>query len=447
MLEWVLNQAPDRLIDPGCGSGRFAAAAIRRHRELRVVAIDLDPCATLLTRAALAVLGARATTVLQADYTALDLPPIGGRTAFVGNPPYVRHHDLSPAAKAWAVSAGRQLQQGVSALSGLHVHFYLATALSARPGDVGCFVTSSEWLDVNYGAAVRHLLLDGLGGQSIHLIDPRAVPFEDAMATATIACFIVGSTPPTIRLHSVAEPSELRDLNLGHPVERTLLERTQRWGSVVSRRPNEGPDSGDLARLGFIARVHRGLVTGSNEFFVLTRKRAGELGIAEWCRPAISSAEEILRSGGVIRDRPERRLLLDVPANVDRSAYPRLDAYLRRGEQPNGAEPAISQRYIPRHRRPWWYLGRITPPPIVASYMARQAPSFALNPNRLALLNIAHGIYPRENISPARLVAALNAIRDTFRGSGRTYHGGLEKFEPREMESLLVPMAGLDQER
>jgi hypothetical protein len=37
------------------------------------------------------------------------------------------------------------------------------------------------------------------------------------------------------------------------------------------------------------------------------------------------------------------------------------------------------------------------------------------------------------------LVNELNANATTFVGKGRTYHGGLEKFEPREMEALLVP--------
>jgi hypothetical protein len=66
---------------------------------------------------------------------------------------------------------------------------------------------------------------------------------------------------------------------------------------------------------------------------------------------------------------------------------------------------------------------------------------FARNPDRLALLNIAHGIWPREGVDPDELAARLTAARVTFSGSGRTYHGGLEKFEPREMEGLRLPDA------
>jgi hypothetical protein len=37
------------------------------------------------------------------------------------------------------------------------------------------------------------------------------------------------------------------------------------------------------------------------------------------------------------------------------------------------------------------------------------------------------------------LVDMLNRCAGTFVGNGRRYQGGLEKFEPREMEDLLVP--------
>ncbi|MGH2458082.1 MAG: class I SAM-dependent methyltransferase [Chloroflexota bacterium] len=441
MLDWVLERNPDRLVDPGCGSGRFAAGAIRHRSDLPVVAVDLDPFATLLTRANLGVLGARSARVIQADYTTFDLPRITGRTAFVGNPPYVRHHDLSAGAKAWVVAAGRRLGYTVSTLAGLHVYFYLATALNARPGDVGCFVTSAEWLDVNYGTIVRRLFVDGLGGQSLHLVNPRAVPFADAMTTAVIAGFVVGTPSERVHLRFVAAPSDLGDLNDGREVDRARLGSVQRWTQMITDRSRDDPGE-PFVPLDKIARVHRGIVTGANDFFILTRESAGELGLLAWCRPAITHAEEILRSNGLVRDGAERRLLLDVPADVDRRAHPELDEYLRRGEQPRGDQPPISHRYITSHRRPWWFLGRTHPPPIVVSYMARQAPAFALNPDGLAIINIAHGIYPNEDLSArelASLTAILNRSRQSFRGSGRVYHGGLEKYEPREMEALRIP--------
>ena len=96
--------------------------------------------------------------------------------------------------------------------------------------------------------------------------------------------------------------------------------------------------------------------------------------------------------------------------------------------------------YIARHRRAWWAVGLRSPAPILATYMARRPPAFVRNAAAARHLNIAHGIYPREPMgedllrSLAQHLATVTTIQQ-----GRTYAGGLTKFEPREMERLLVP--------
>ena len=446
MLAWLLERQPDCLVDPGCGSGRFVVTATRRLPDLPVIAIDLDPVSTMLTRAALAVVGARQARVLQGDYLTSTLPRRRGRTGFIANPPYVRHHDLAPTTKAWASLAGLRVGIPVSALAGLHTLFLLATVLHAHPGDVGCFITSAEWLDTRYGEAMRRLLVERLGLHTLAVIDPAAMPFADVMTTAALSGFTVGAAFDQIATDLIDRPMTL-DLNaLRHTVSRQQLAAARRWSpelrSAVAPGPLLPPENGSptTVPLGTIARVHRGVATGANEFFVLTREQAQTLGLMQWCRPAITRAQELIQANGVVHDGPARRLLLVVPPDVDRRAHPALDAYLRQGEE------SIAQRYLPSHRRPWWYLGPLVPPPIIVSYMARQAPVFALNPDGLLLLNIAHGIYPHQpldEVTMARLVEQLNRMRETFRGGGRTYQGGLEKFEPREMEALPVALEGI----
>jgi adenine-specific DNA-methyltransferase len=425
MVAWAMAHDPARVVDAGCGSGRFAMAAARVKPGVEIVAIDLDPLATLLARANLAVLGASA-RVLNADYLTVRLPS-SGRTAWIGNPPYVRHHDLTPAAKAWAGKAAIRLGSSISGLAGLHALFFLATALRARAGDVGCFVTSAEWLDVGYGSVVRDLLVNGLGGQSLDLVDPRAVPFADAMTTALVTSFVAGSHPSSMAVRLVAEPADLH-LGDGTAIEVKTMAAASRWSPLFR--------AGTLAvgeTLGDLARVHRGQVTGANDFFVMTKTEARQRGLTPWAKPAITAASEILGADGVVRDAPERLVVIDIPAAIKRAGAPAADAFLRSGE-----DAGVDRGYIASHRRPWWRVGA-TAPPIVASYMARQAPAFALNPDALVLLNIGHGVWPTTGVDAAGLVQRLNRARLSFAGSGRTYHGGLEKFEPREMEALVLP--------
>jgi hypothetical protein len=433
MVDWALDRSPERIVDPGCGSGRFSAEVVRRKRSANVVAIDLDPLACLMTRAALAVLNATAGQVLNADYTSLQLHRHTGRTAFVGNPPYVRHHAIQPASKAWAARTAAARGIKMSGLAGLHAYFFLATAAHAAPDDIGVFITSSEWLDVGYGSGVRQLLLDGLGGLSVSAFDESAVPFREVMTTACITCFAPGSASPGLRFKYFSGEGLPLELDDGQFASRAALARASRWSPFF--RAGD-PVAGDGATLGTIARVHRGVATGSNDYFVTTRDEARRRGIERWCKPAITRAQEVIQSPGVIRDNPERKLLVDIPADIDRALHPEVDRFLRDGEL---GEKAPAYGYLASHRTPWWRLGLSAPPPVVASYMARRSPVFASNPDGLFPLNVVHGIYPRESASETtliRLVEELNNASASYRGRGRTYHGGLEKFEPREMEAL-----------
>lgn len=148
MVQWVLEQNPHRVVDAGAGSGRFSVAIARKAPEMPLIAVDSDPVATLMTRGNLAVFHVADASVRQTDYTRFPLSAATGRTAFLGNPPYVRHHLLTPAAKAWARNTAAKLGHPVSGLAGLHAYFLLATAAMGRLGDVGCFLSPrrSSWM-------------------------------------------------------------------------------------------------------------------------------------------------------------------------------------------------------------------------------------------------------------------------------------------------------------
>lgn len=433
MVEWVVAQEPRRVIDAGAGSGRFSLAVARRGAGVDVVAVESDPLACLLTRAGLAALGYRKARVINGDYLRLDLPKQTGRTAFIGNPPYVRHHNLAPRTKRWAQLAARSAGYHVSGLAGLHALFYLATALHAQKEDVGCFVTSAEWLDVNYGAIVRELFVRQLGGQSLHVLEPTLLPFEGAATTAAIACFQVGTESRVVRLRSVKSLRSLSALSTGVEVSRVRLAEAKRWTPIV-RTSAKMPEG--YIELGELCRVHRGQVTGANSVWVVAQDFVGLPD--RILRPAVTRARELFAAGAVLSDAAKLRRVIDLPTDLDlfdSDERQCVESFLR-GARRLGAH----RGYIAKNRRAWWSVGLKEPAPILATYMARRAPAFVRNLAEARHINIAHGLYPRERMSDIaldRLAAALRTSVST--SSGRTYAGGLTKFEPREMERLAVP--------
>lgn len=435
MICWAKKQGePARVVDPGLGSARFLVAAGRAFPNAELVGVELDPVAALLGRANLAAVGfANRSTVHLADYRELRLPKQKGPTLFVGNPPYVRHHLIGAEWKEWLSSTAKRHGLEASQLAGLHVHFFLATLELATPGDRVVFVTAAEWLDVNYGKVVRDLFLNKLGGQSLHFIEPTAAPFPDAQTTAVIACCTVPEKPKSIRVRRVARAKELRDLQGGRVIRRERLEAARRW-TPLFRATMDVPEG--FVELGELCRVHRGQVTGANKVWI-----EGEHSSAlpeSVLFPSITKARELIAAGASLKDASTLRRVIDIPADLDelmREERTRVDKFLRVAK-----EMGADKGFIATHRRAWWAVGLRQPAPILTTYMARRAPAFVRNLAEVRHINIAHGIYPREPLSARALdTLAAHLGSRTKVSDGRTYAGGLTKFEPSEVERLLVP--------
>lgn len=435
MLTWASAQLqPARVVDPGVGSARFLVAAGRQFPDADLVGIELDPLAAILARGHLAATGLAARAIVNVgDYREATLPPIDGRTLYLGNPPYVRHHLLGQQWKRWLVSTARKHGLEASQLAGLHVHFFLATAEYARSGDVGAFITAAEWLDVNYGRLVRELLLEVLGARTIHVIEPAAMPFPGTATTAVITGFEVGARPKSIGLRRVAALDDLDSLEAEWDVRRERLEAAHRWTPLTRAAPEKREG---FVELGELCRVHRGQVTGANRVWIAGLHSA-DLPTSVLFH-SVTKARELFAAGGLLTDPASLRQVVDLPVDLDRfnrEDRHRIDRFLKLAKS-LGADSG----FIARNRKAWWSVGLRDPAPILATYMARRPPVFVRNLAAARHINIAHGLYPREPLGePALRALAEFLSRSTTIFQGRTYAGGLTKFEPREMERLLVP--------
>lgn len=436
MIAWAADEAtpPVRIIDPGAGSGRFLLAAAERFRTAQLVAVEIDPLATLMLRANAATLGfGDRLSVHLSDYRDITLPPADGPTMFVGNPPYVRHHDISPRWKAWLAETARSLGFTASALAGLHVHFFLKTRQLGRPGDFGTFITAAEWLDVNYGSLLRRMLADGLGGTAVHVIDPKVQPFAGSLTTGAITCFRVGRRPEQLTMRAVKSLDELAPLSAGRNVSWTEIEAASRWSPLVRQTPR--PRRNEI-ELGELFRVHRGQVSGCNAVWIAGEAAKGIPKRFLW--RTITRARELLEAGDILGTDQHLKFVVDLPPDLDE-----LTATERRAVMPFltwAKQMGADEGFVATHRRAWWSVGLRQPAPILCTYMARRAPAFVRNGVCARHLNIAHGLYPVEPMSEAQLDAIAHHLRETVSTSaGRTYAGGLVKFEPGEVARLHIP--------
>lgn len=435
MIRWSsVHSKPQRIIDAGIGSGRFLTAAGKAFRHAALIGFECDPLAAILARANLAVTGlSKRSTVHLNDYRSAVLNDIRGQTLYIGNPPWVRHHLIDQKWKTWLTTTAHELGHPASGLAGLHVYFFLATAKLMKRGDIGLFITASEWLDVNYGSLVRKLFLEQLGGSDILVIEPEANPFEHTAATAVITGFRAGIRPSSIGVRRIDNLSNLGSLTPDRQVIRERFEEASRWTPLTrSVRTHRS----DFIELGEICRVHRGQVTGANAIWI-ENEASNQLPVSVLF-PTVTKARDLFRAGKALTDAALLRRVIDIPPdltlfeNDDRN---RIKRYLRFARQ-NGANSG----YVATHRRAWWSVGLKAPAPILATYMARRAPAFVRNLIDARHINIAHGLYPIEHLDEELLDRLAQFLSyGVSKTQGRTYAGGLTKFEPREMERLPVP--------
>jgi len=181
-------------------------------------------------------------------------------------------------------------------------------------------------------------------------------------------------------------------------------------------------------------------VTGANKVWITAGDDSGLP--ARFLLPAVTRASELFRAGDALACSAALRCVIDLPADL--SALPageraQVTAFLDRARAAGAAES-----YVARHRSPWWRVRLPEPAPILASYMARRPPAFVRNLAAARHVNIAHGLYPRDPLPPAALDGLAGYLRGSVTaGQGRLYAGGLAKFEPGDMERLLVPAPSL----
>jgi len=429
----ALKIRPGRIVDPGTGSGRFLLEAAKAFPEAELIGIETDPLAAILARANLAATAsANRARIIVGDYRrfreAASVP-----TLYIGNPPYVRHHDIEAKWKDWLFAEASAMGYRASKLAGLHVHFFLATARAARPGDFGVFITAAEWLDVNYGSLVRSLILRELGGRSVTIIDPRAQPFPDAATTAAVTTFEIGSKPTSVFFRRVDTLGELEGPNGAIEVHRDRLAVESKW-SHLGRVLDKPPDG--YVELGELCQVHRGQVTGSNDIWI-AGDHSRDLPASVLFR-TITRAREVIAADGVLEDSSKLRDVIDIPGDLgvlDRGDLAEVERFIKLAKR-----LGANLGYIASHRKAWWSVGLRAPAPIISTYMARRPPAFILNRADARHINIAHGLYPRIRLAESALMRLVRYLQvNISQRSGRTYAGGLTKFEPREMERLFVP--------
>jgi len=454
VARWAIRKADETVLEPSCGEAAFLVAAGNRLQELgaspndlnvNVNGIDIHEESVDLARTVLATAGVNA-RVWAGDFFGLQSHDAPKFDAVIGNPPYIRYQQFGGDARGRALEAA--LRQGVrlnrlaSSWAAFTVH---AASFLKSDGRLG-LVLPAELLSVNYAAEVRRFLLNRFSSVKLILFENLVFP---GVLEEVVLLLAEGSGGA-----SKFELYQAKDANSLDHIDTAIWTRfsprgDEKWTSALV--PGEAIDLYQELTMGHQFEVlldwgetYLGAVTGNNDYFSLTRKKASSyrLPASDLMRISPPGSKHLRGLGFTERNwyrmlDEDEQCLLFYPKS-DRLSKP-AQRYVEFGES-----TGVQKAYKCKVRSPWWRVPLVETPDLFFTYMNHERPRLSRNDASVQFLNSLYGVklhLPRKNLGTDLLpMAALNSL--TSLGAeivGRSYGGGMLKHEPKEADLLPLP--------
>ena len=362
------------------------------------------------------------------------------------NPPYIRHHHIENNFKNMLQNKViRQIGIKISALAGMYCYFMILSTSWLKNDGIACWLVPSEFMDVNYGKALKAYLLQQVELLHIHRFNEADLQFDDALVSSCIVVF--RNRKPKIS-HKIVFSSRgtINNPEMSKQVDSLQLKTDAKWTMLFKQ---EIRNEETKAMIGDFFNVKRGIATGDNDFFILDEKTISQYEIPSvFLRPLLPSPRYIKgdrvnsENGLPILSRRQFLFSCNLPEYLLKEKYPTVWRYIL-----SGMERGVQNGYICRHRTPWYSCEDRDPASIIVPYMGRSETGnrlfrFILNMSKAITTNVYLMLYPKppyiECLKDEQMLTEiwrmLNAIpTDTLSSNGRCYGGGLRKLEPREL--------------
>ncbi len=453
--------SPVRFFDPAFGTGSFYSAlqsVLPPGRISAAEGYEIDPHYAGPARS----LWANSPLKIHLEDFTAAIPPkneYGRFNLLVCNPPYVRHHHIVNGEKLRLQHAAQKSADiKITGLSGLYCYFMALSHPWMAASGVAAWLVPSEFMNVNYGTAVKRYLLTKVNLLRIHRFDPNDVQFDDALVSSAVV-FFRNEMPSKDNVVEFTFGGTVNNPKLRKFVSTHILQYEPKW----IRFPLADIRSEKAAiTLGDLFQIKRGLATGDNKFFIFSREKIEELKLPLKFFQPILPSPRYLATDHVIGDRhgnpvlDKQLFILDcrLGEHEIKKLYPALWKYLETGI------PSVSERYLCRSRKPWHRQEDRAPAPFICTYIGRSDKKngrpfrFILNESNAIATNVYLMMYPKKALSNAlakdpslmkKVWSYLNNIdAQQLLDEGRVYGGGLHKLEPKELAN--VPMDDLAKE-
>ncbi|TAL16051.1 SAM-dependent methyltransferase [bacterium] len=456
IARWVGQGNPSSILEPSCGDGAFLTelAKCPSTASANIVAFELDRKEAGIASQRAKEHGLSA-SVHASDFLgwALDqLASSGTRfDAVVGNPPFIRYQYLPAEFQDRSERVFSRLNCKFTKHTNAWVPFILASFAMLKRGGRLAMVVPSEIIHVLHAQSLRSYL--GKECRRLVIIDPEQLWFEDTLQGTVILLAEkrlcdsekpegVGIIPVRAREFVSCDPAEI--FSTPKPINGKTV--AGKWTRALLDKGSrdlldELMEHPDVHCFEDIADVDVGIVTGANNFFLVTDEVVQQYKLKDHVHPMFGRSEHC---PGVIYDTKQHRTNAQTgkPTNFiwfknsSVTISSSVKSYIEIGEQQK-----LHTRYKCRVRSPWYSVPSIYATEIGMLKRSHDTPRLIFNRIGAYTTDTAYRIRSK-GVSAQRLVTSfvnpLTALSAEL--EGRHYGGGVLELVPSEIEHLAIPL-------
>jgi adenine-specific DNA-methyltransferase len=461
ICKWAITKPTQKVLEPSCGDGNFIESAIQRFKELGVPnnklfglikGIEIIEGEAEKSKERAAKYGLNSTTIVHSDFFNY-ISNANGEAHFdvvIGNPPFIRYQNFPEEHREIAFKMMEEMDLRPNKLTNIWVPFLVISASKLNRFGKLAMVIPAELFQVKYAAETRVFLSKFFS--RITIVTFKKLVFADIQQEIVILlCEKDITSNKGIR---VIEMNSLKDLEavdidtVQKTDVKTLEHSTEKWTKyflneeeiqllrTIKSDERIKPSSD-------IMDVDVGIVTGRNEYFMLTKELVSKWKLNPYTTKVVTKSNHF--KGIVFTDEDFEKNSDDncpahlfLPENKEYSLLPKAcREYIVYGE-----EMGFNDGYKCRIRKNWYITPSMWSPDAFVLRQVGDYPKLILNKTEASSTDTIHRVRFKTKVKPEIIALSfLNSLTFAFSEIlGRSYGGGVLTFEPTEIEEIPLPL-------
>lgn len=440
MVKWVMKDNPKTILDPAFGLGVFYDELLKNsgNRDVFFTGYEIDEHILNYTNHNATRSNLK---VINQDYLEADIQIYDG---IICNPPYMRfqkflnRHNILPKIEE---KIGKKLI-GYSNISSV---FLIKSLKELNLYGRLAYIMPFEFFNTGYGQEIKKSLLEENLLKQIVIFSNEKDIFPDVTTTVCILFCKKDYKHDAIKITQISTEVNISNLDdienfYQKQIEPSGLPYNKKWTPIISSMFSSQRIPEDFCKVSLYGTFKRGLATGANEFFALTKAKIELLKLEGNVCECITKSPQIRKAVftaddfNALYNSNKPVFCLDVKEHVDLS----VRSYITLGEQQE-----FHKRYLTKNRNPWYKIEDRHPSPILFGVFSRGRLKVIRNYSNAVNFTCYHSFYPNmlgQMLVNKLFVYFLSDIgQSIIKMNKRSYGDNLDKLEPGDLNECLCP--------